>query len=392
MRKSLTYKITVIELMIAIGLLSFFRPPIFEKYSITNLLFNLMLVASFTYVSLFSFASIKIQKNRGKFTFLSIAFYTIMCYSTIWNGASLTRMLMYVGIGILTVLFVNHIARYELDFTCAFVRKMFLIFLIINILSMVFFTGGITTTGRSMAPVWFLGQSTRFAYFYVPCVLLCFIEDVKVYGKIQKRTIIPYCICVITLIIKWAVGATLAMLLFIPFFFFNRIKKIFNNIVYFVIQVVGFFGLTFFSVQEYFAVLIENYLHKDMTLSSRTLIWRYAIEAIESSPWWGCGIFDNTAMQNMLGFVHCHNHLLQVMLTTGYIGFVIFLLMICVVYLLLAREKDFFPAKVIAFAVFVMGIMLLVDTIDGVRNYYLFVLAFGANIGAIRRTMEGYKA
>lgn len=232
----------------------------------------------------------------------------------------------------------------------------------------------------------FLGQTTRYAYFYFPALLFCYLGDEYEFGKISPNTVCLYIICLITLIQGWAVGSLIALLLFIPFVLLGK-KKIFNSIVYFILQVSSFIGLTFFSIQNLLAGFIINYLHKDITMSSRTIIWNRAFEALKNKPVFGIGILSNDNMHDLFGFVHVHNHLLQVLLQCGYVGLVLFLLILLGSYIRLHKNRDYFPAKVLAFFIFTVGIQLLVDTVDGVRNHYLFMITMGAAFPLIRQQL-----
>lgn len=373
-------KVSVSKLIVFFGLFAFFRPNIFERLDLTNTLFNGLLVVSFILATLDYF--IRRNKLKGLFILFVSLFYLIMIYSTVINRGSYSRMFMYAAVGFCTVVFVMYMIKYEFYFATKVMRVFMWLYVLINIASIIAFPHGITVTDRSSSPVYFLGQDTRFAYFYLPGLLFCYLGDEYKKGRISVNTIVLYAICLASLITAWSVGSAIALLLFLLFFLSGK-RKIFLPIAYYIVQFSSYLGLTFFSIIRYFSGFITGFLGKDLTLNSRTAIWSRALRLISQTPLFGIGVPDNLTMTNSLGFVHTHNHLLQVTLQCGYIGFALFMALLLVSYLRLREYKDFEVAKVIAFFLFMIGIQLLVDTVDGVRNHYIFMIAIGASIGEL---------
>lgn len=379
-------KITLRHITVIIGLIAFFRPTIFEKFATTNTFFNNLLIGAFI-LTFFDFIRLR-NKISDSFLLNTFLFYFVMIFSTILNIGSVSRMISIVLVGLCTTIFAWYSIKYEFKLTVFVMRTLMWLYVIINILTIILYPNGIVSTGSSQAAVYFLGQPTRFAYFYFPGLLFCWLGDEYSFGHIKQNTIILYFVCLISLIAKWSMGSTIAMLILVPFFFFNKLEKIFHIKIYFLVQIFAYFGLTFFSVQYYFLNFINNILKKDVTLSSRTLIWSIAIRNISLSPFWGVGTFSNEEMLSLFHFVHVHNHLLQITLQCGYFGLIVFVLLIFQSYRRLNYFKSFMPAKIVSVFLFVVGIQLLVDTVDGVRNHYLFLLAIGAYISEIYKLFK----
>lgn len=366
-------------------IISFFRPTIFEKYNITNNFFNALLVLSLFLCFMDIFR--RHMRVYSIFLVFSMLFYSVMLVSTYINNASLSRTLMYVLIGLGAVIVAVYIIKLEFINSAKLMRRLLWLYLIINIITVIIFPNGITQTGNSNAAVYFLGQPTRYAYFYLPALLFCCLEDEYKYGHLSRNTLVLYIICLITLIQAWTVGSSLTMIFLGVWFFFHDIK-LFNNAVYFVCQIGAHIGLVYYSIQDVFSTFITVYLHKDMTLSSRTQIWQHALNEIGQSPLWGVGVLDNESVRRMFGFVHPHNHLLQITFQCGYVGLIIFLVLIFISYKKISCCKNFLPTKIIAAFIFATGIQLLVDTVDGVRNHYIFLLAIGAYANKIKQLFD----
>lgn len=376
------------KLLVFLGSVSFFRPTVFEKFTLTNIFFNTLLVFTFVAVSIIYF----VRKNtvKNSFIFSSLLFFAVMIFSTLTNGGSVSRMAEYALVGATSVIFAFFVIKYEFIYAAHLMKKMSWIYVIVNIAVMILFPNGITTTGNQNMAVYFLGQPTRFCYFYIPALMFCSLGDLYEVNKIKRGTILLYFVCLATLIASWTVGSTIAFLLLIPFYLFGR-KKIFDSVLYFFVQLTSFIGLTFFSVQNRYAGFIQSVLHKDITLSSRTYIWRKSLVGITANPIWGTGIRTNEYMIINFGFVHLHNHLLQVLFQFGIVGLFIFGLMLFISCSSLNKYKSFYPAKVIAFYLFIVGIQLLVDTVDGVRNHYVFMMAVGASVKTLYDVFNGHE-
>ena len=361
--------------IIFIVIFTFFRPTIFEKFEFTNAIFNGLLIMALVLCALDS-----IKRNclpKDIFFLGTLLFYGTILYSTSANNGSLPRALMYILTGIFTVVFVRYMLQLGLLYAARIMRKLLWIYVIMNFATIVLYPNGIVQTGNSDSAVYLLGQPTRYAFFYLPALLFCFLEDQLLYSRIRKNTIIIYGICLASLLAAWTVGSSIALLCVIILLLHSD-WKIFNWKFYYPTQILLHVGLVYFSIQEVFTIFIEQYLHKDATLSSRTLIWMNAKEMIEDSPLYGIGIFDNVENKEILGFVHAHAHLLHITYQGGYVALVIFLLLLLICYKRLQKFGQSLEAKCLAFFVFILGIQLLVDSVDGVRNHYLFLIAMGA--------------
>lgn len=131
----------------------------------------------------------------------------------------------------------------------------------------------------------------------------------------------------------------------------------------------------FLRVQEYFAYFITNILHKDLTLSFRTLIWDQAISAIEKKPFLGYGYetYEGVAL-HCHGANHPHNYILTLLLRGGFIGFIAYCCILLYANVDLKKQQHDKNYKTY---VFVMGVSLLLCTFDSFDYvfFYLILLA-----------------
>lgn len=373
------------KILVFLIVVFFFRPPIIERFSEANLLFNLGLLGSMLLYVLIRF--IKKDVKISSFTLVVTLFFLLLLWSTYEYSGSISRAIMYVGIGILTLFVFESFFRNDLDFFLDSMNVLAWLFVPLNLLIMIAIPHGFANNG--VHPVYLLGQATRFVFFLIPAFTCLIIRDYRRAGKISSRTLCLYTLSLLSLIIGQTVAGILLFGVMIPFVYaLNKplVKRLATPLVFFVVQLLAFYLITFVGIQDQFANIIQEYLQKDATLSSRTYIWSTAIMMINSSPsiqLFGVGILQNDEMIAIFNFVHCHNHMLQLMLNAGYIGFLLFEVAIAISYRKLSKWINNPTAKVIAFSIFIFSLVLLFDTVDGVRNYYLVLLILGVCIGDI---------
>jgi len=195
----------------------------------------------------------------------------------------------------------------------------------------------------------------------------------------------------ITFVYFWSAGALLSEFLFILYYIFiYNMKLEIPTMFYFTSVIVLFIAIVFFRVQNIFEFLIVDILHKDLTLSDRTLIWDKAIKIVRQNKIFGIGIKNSTTMVNSITAFHSHSDFLNILLQAGVVGLGMYLLIIFKTFSKLGRYKKERISQLIAFTLFVMFIMLLVDTFDITGNLFM-LLCLGYNIFYLREGENDYE-
>lgn len=163
-------RITASELLIFFGLFSFFRPTIFEKYTLTNAFFNALLIADFVVIDILYV----IRRNRVSDTFFIfvLLFYAVMVYSTVVNSGSIGRMLQFVLLGISSVIFVRFAFQYGFLFSCNVMRSLAWIYVFLNILSLIIFPGGDHPNRKQQQARLFFRSDDKIRLFLFPGALI----------------------------------------------------------------------------------------------------------------------------------------------------------------------------------------------------------------------------
>lgn len=129
-------------------------------------------------------------------------------------------------------------------------------------------------------------------------------------------------------------GKVCSILLLIGFIFFEIIKvPMINKPMKKVIlgNYILFFLMVVMNKLNVFSFIIVNLLHRDLTLTTRTTIWKIAMEKIASDPIWGNGYLSGAEFESLLPSiigVNAHNTILMVAFIGGVALSVVFLMVL----------------------------------------------------------------
>ncbi|CDA16250.1 o-antigen polymerase [Clostridium sp. CAG:571] len=362
--------------LIILLLFPFYKPDCLTSFYYINYIYTLMSIAVFTFLFIIYIKKMKINK----FDILIWLFYGILMISTFLNEGSMLKVISDLSLNIGIVLLANlFLKENKLEFLKA-LSIYFYALLILNTISIVVFPNGIAQTEYLKTPIYLIGIDNRFAFTYLPGLCIIAIYDYLINKKFTKFTYIYFLATYITFLYFWSAGALVAETLFIIFYIlvykFKK-KKLVNK--YFPTVIILFFTLVIFRLQNLFKYIIVNVLHKDLTLSSRTLIWDKVIEIISEHKILGIGVQKSNTMIALISAYHSHSYFLNIMLQAGIIGIIIYIIIVFKVFKRLNNNRENFISQIIAFSLFVLYIMLLVDTFDITANLFL-LLTIGYNI------------
>lgn len=365
-------------------LIPFFKPDIVVSFPKINIIFYGYLLVSliiiiFTYIK---------GNYISKFSLIYICYYIITLFSTLINDGNLLKMNVdsLQNLGIILLIEMNLKGNKECFFKS--LSFIFWILTIMNTISIFMFPNGIKITDITNTPIYLLGIDNRFAFVYLPGLCVITLKDMITKNKITFYTILYLAITYFTFIYFWSAGALLAETLLIIFYFIIFKTKIKINPKNFLLyDLIAFFGIVIFRMQNIFKYLIVDILKKDLTLSSRTLLWDKAINIIKDNYLIGIGVQKYTYILEKISAYHAHSYFLNIILQSGLVGFVLFIILIYMSLNNLNKFKNNRCSKIIAFTIFTMLIMLLVDTFDITCNM-IMLLSLGYCVKEIVKENE----
>lgn len=326
------YLIYTIFLLIAI------QPKIFTQYTISAYIYaalNLLLLLYFTFQYIYN--KYKIEK--------------IILVWTLFRLLYLIAMLVNVNIkdidqwGVITVMVYNLIFIFldakrniKLDVLVKCMSYIGIVYLGINILSLLMYTNGIIPSNllydNGDGDMYFLGIKTTFTPYILAFNCVSF-----VYSLLFKRKIVPLVIIIESIFTviytKLSTGTLCLFMFYIMYIMLHRFKLNKKVLIGFVIAIISInIILVVFQRTEIFSFIIVDILQKDLSMTNRTEIWKNGVNVISNSgvfqQLFGHGIFNGGSFILLTSgsYWPAHNTLLQYIYEVGYIGIAFFYFMI----------------------------------------------------------------
>lgn len=351
-------------------IIPFFKPDIIVSYPALNFLFTIWQLVSFAYIFTIYFQKPKISKLIVIF----IIYYGILLLSTLKNNGNILKWITNFTLNLGIIMIIEKYININKKKIFGILTIIFYVLTIGNTISFIVFPQGLAKTEYLNTAIYMLGIDNRFAFTYIPGLCIIGIYDLLKNGKITKITIIYFIITFGTLLYFWSAGALFAESLFIIYYIFiYKLNIKIKPKIYFYIAVISFVLLVFFRIQNVFAFLIVDILHKDLTLSDRTVIWDNAIEIIQQNKLLGIGIRESNDMTNKISAYHSHCDFLNILLQSGIIGLGVYWFLLYNSFARLNRFKNNKITQLISFSIGIMLIMLLVDTFDITANLFILI-------------------
>ena len=313
----------------------------------------------------------------------------VMCLSTGMTGGSMKVALGYS----FAVLAFSLVVEYGIlkDIRSFLIAQMifFGTLTLINFLSVVFFPQGVYRYLEHFVETWFLGFKSghivyqlAFIFFSVMFFVLCdkkkrYISIIAVAVSLFSNILVRNSTATVILI-------PLAIVIILPVIL--RFTKVMNILTYAGIGVFLQIVIMVLRRQDIFAGFITGVLHKRLDLTYRTAVWDMAVKNIKEYPVAGHGYKDFVFTQNI---ITTHNEFLEILYKTGFIGLVIFLVIIAIVVFMLFKNRKKQAAAYISIFMGLFFLMFLVEQYAFVYFFYIFI--FTVRSGVLDKFAEKQK-
>ena len=278
----------------------------------------------------------KIIKLLREPVFICILLYfVVLMASTYFNSLSImnaVQLLMYGTAPFLVM--ATFWGKTDAKVILGGINLTFTILIFANLLIMLCFPEGIyqTISSGNINKYFLFGAKNQMV---APLIIgLCFFAECsyRKYGKLSLFSFFKFGICVIELLIGGSgTGLAITAIFFLILFLNKKNFRICRPNITLAIVVALFFLIVIFEQQNIFAFIIEDMLHKDITMSNRTFIWQAAIISIIANPWIGQGVSDGLYGNVYLKLEYvekdtfAHDMYLDVMVMGGLVAMVLFL-------------------------------------------------------------------
>lgn len=193
----------------------------------------------------------------------------------------------------------------------------------------------------------------------------------------RKRLAVLSAVTVIYSVLVWSAMSILCSVALLSLFFIDRSRTNGLRIPIFVTLTVNLVLFVFLTIVQNVPVLnafVVNVLHRDMTFSGRTTIWRLAYNEFLKHPVIGVGYGQG---RKLFGFDSAHNKYMHTLFTGGIVG----LLILISIFLLLDRclRNTGEPAVRVILLFFVVFLFSMQDESYETLTFYVMIIV-GYNV------------
>ena len=362
---------------------------IFGKSNILNEGFVLISEA-LTIMYFFKWVWCLLKKNRIYLSeiscILSVAAYFILMISiTFVKDGNIRRIFMTAYPIIGTLCFLDVESKTHSKELLTGLYYFFTIMLIYNLIDMIFVRNVLSVT----VVEFLIGSRDQLGLFLAisTSIIGAFYEDNKDMMNFISK-LFNFMLHLLILLTATLSGSatTLVVLLVMYVLYISFILKVKSHILnptfIIFVYIVSWLSLIVFRLQYLASDLIVNVLHKDITLSHRTILWDEALRLIKIKPFFGYGMSDSVDVitvnhdytggnNNVLSTLSSHNEILQIMYYGGIALFISFLIL----YFVCCSSRRRHNSKFMLFFYAVIGILLV--WLSEVPSEYAMFFALG---------------
>lgn len=263
----------------------------------------------------------------------------------------------------------------------------FLVYL--NFISIVLFRGGLYATEFGYTENWLLGYKNLHILYILPAILVSFVNSYYSKGKFSFRSYLLLFISTLSLLVVNSSTSLIGIFLIVAYLIFQGIVdwvNFFNIKNYTILYFVLFLSIVVLRVQNLFRFIIVDIFHKDLTLTGRTYIWDYVTNFIQRKKALGYGMENSSVRLNKTSYwrsSHAHDQLLEIIYKTGFVGLVVYLIIMYKTFKELYQYRKYKMAKFISIVVLAYCIMMLTEFY--LFDTYMFIFVFCYNIKFLLR-------
>lgn len=236
---------------------------------------------------------------------------------------------------------------------------------LLNILTVFLFPYGMYENTRGDTGNWLLGYYNAHFFTVLPWLALFLLCSLRKNGKLKWKTVLVPAICIAAIYFAGSKTSSIALLIFfVALILTLKIGKITMPNIGIIIAGSIFLSylLIMFRIQEYFANFIQTVLHRDASLTGRTVIWTTAISAFVKSPLIGNGVVVYyPSIFSDWSTTQAHNTFLNILVNGGVIGAGIFLLIFILVIRKVAKIQQHPYKKLFTVVMLAYGISFFTE-------------------------------
>jgi O-antigen ligase len=243
---------------------------------------------------------------------------------------------------------------------------------------------------------WVIGVPNTFIYWLFPMAVISILLTYLDY-KNKVRYFASMLAVIGTEIINGSGTGKIMIILYIAIIFLPLIKRFISTRSILIASAFAFITIVITRSYEILAPIIQNFLHKEMTLTNRVYIWDNVLREIAEKPIIGNGLLTGDDMIQRIGMflgvlhggsTHAHCHYLQILFEGGFIGFALFVNIYILLIKRTSKIRDSKAVRAVVVGLLVFSIGAVVEVFDYATMYLVFMLVyFAPEISRIEQTV-----
>jgi len=363
------------NILYVLYLLYFLPASMTEVWNILHIF--VLIIESLGCLFCFAYLIIRIKQVSKPLLYLS-AVIALSAIVTLFSGFSIANYVRWFAIykdifaiAVLTeILYNENPARYR-----RLAENVLTAGLILNVASVVCFPGGMLKVPNEVGvkhPHFFYDYDNHFPTRYIPTFAIIYLND---QSRKFKRLVPAMFLGLLSFLVTGSVMCTVAMSAMILGYFLAKYipAKILNIRNVWFLYIVLSCVVVAISHTDAFGALADS-VGKDVSLLSRTRMWKISIPTILEKPIFGTGVLNTVTMRSLFRYATLHNALLNTLLWGGVAGLAVYTLFICSVSNRLTKNATDNTVKVFAILFGGMMILCLMDCIEILAHIYAFFI------------------
>lgn len=372
--KNLKLLINKNELLLYFVFFFCFEPKLFVKYNFLNYLFILGVVISFFIVLL------KEHINGKKFSkmFMIVVLYRLSFAIQTFVSMGDITMWGYFSVVVMTLClafdyFLPQIGGLRF---ITVLTDILLYLAIVNLVLIYLYPNGI------IDGIYYIGIRTRATDVLFPLIAFSLIRDYIKGSKLSGKSVIAIVTSLLTIIKLWIATAIIGLCVISIILVLQNtkfIRKVLDIRMLLYFSLLLNFLVVYGNITELFGWFIQGFLHKSVTLSSRTMIWEGAKKIINKSPLFGYGMSENGNFvwfgfsSSEMGYWQAHNMWLQLLHDGGLITTLIFCKLITASQCRMAKYKETFTFGIVTSTMLTFFIMMITEIYSYTPYFFLLI-------------------
>ena len=379
------------KLFLSLVLFFIYEPPYFATFKTLHDIYMILDFAIFGMLVVILFLLVVKGFRLDRTFFWICGFFGYIAFVTLIFHADHVFMFVRDNISTISMCLIFFIWLKKCPNTLIDCFIVFDVYILLNLFTILTHPDGLYSTTLYKAN-WLFGYKNQMIRLILPIISIAIIRSYKNHGRLNLYTIILIAISAVSLIMSQSATSLVGLTLFllVLFIFHKKDRKLPKAINLFTILAVVVFLYVFIVIarnMSAFSFLIVGVLGRDLTFTSRTVIWDMALKNFSQRPLFGYGYMvasDYVKMFNGIEYyAHPHNYFLYCAMTGG-IG-LLAILVAGVFFANRSLKKNINSAngmygKIILFSITALMFMGLVESLTGtILHYPMFVLAMEAD-------------